>query len=149
MAEKSIIKPVTLRDNYMTHNLGGRPKIELTQKEIEEVEGLSAHFTLEQMADYFGIAKNTFLAIRDRQPEVFELYKKGRAKKHLKYSKHLEAKAMGESIEGDSACLMFYLKTQAGWRETQSIETKDTTPSKQLPQINIHVNDKPEHRLKD
>ena len=102
-------------------NLGGRPEIVLTDEQIAEVEELAGHFTLEQTAEYFGISKKTFISIRERSPEVFTLYKKGRAKKHLRYSKMLEAKAMGESIIGDSACLMFYLKTQSGWREKETV----------------------------
>ena len=52
------------------------------------------------------------------------------------------------AITGDTAAMIFYLKAKAGWRETQSIETKDITPEKkQLPQINIYVNNKPESRF--
>lgn len=89
----------------------------------------------------------TFQNIRKRQPEVSFAYKKGRAKKILRFAKMLEAKAMGNTKDGDAACIMFYLKTQAGWRQKRSVETKDITPSKSLPQINIQISDNPAQRF--
>ena len=139
-------------------NLGGRPKIELNQEQIEKVEELAADLTTEQIADYLGFSRATFYEILKRQPEVLRRYKKGRTEQILSYTKKLKEKAFGiidikavekrEIAAPDAACLMFFLKTQAGWRETQSIETKDITP-KELPIININVNEKPAHRLED
>jgi uncharacterized protein (UPF0262 family) len=108
-------------------NLGGRPKIELTQEEIKELPHLSAHLTTQQIADYFGICRNTFAALRERQPEVFEQYKKGRARKILKLSEKLEDRSMGVDETGCAASLIFGLKALGEWSEKQVIETKDTT----------------------
>lgn len=129
----------------MTKNVGGRQEIVLTPEQIKEVEAKSETLTCEQIADYFGISHVTFQNIRKRQPEVYFAYKRGRAKVIDEIASSLITNAKA----GDTPSQVFFLKTQAGWREQQVIETKDTTPSKQLPQINIHVNDKPEHRLKD
>lgn len=101
----------------MTKNLGGRPRIVLTEEQTAKVERLASHFTTEQIADYFGISHVTFQNIRKRQPEVSFAYKRGRAKKILRFAKMLEAKAMGNTKDGDAACIMFYLKTQAGWSQ--------------------------------
>lgn len=133
----------------MTKNLGGRPIIELTYEQIAEVEELAAELTTEQIGDHFGFCRETFRQIRERQPEVSRQYKKGRTQKIRKYIQHLDKKIFEKNIPGDVTALIFALKAFGGLSETQTIETKDTTPSKQLPQINIHVNDKPEHRLKD
>ena len=57
-----------------------RPAITLTGDQCREVETLAALLNQEQIADYFGIARNTFRAICDRDPEVLERYKKGKAK---------------------------------------------------------------------
>lgn len=130
-------------------NLGGRPEIELTEEEIKEVKKLSAELTVEQVADSFGFSRTTFYRILDRQPEVLVQYKKGRSQKIRKYVQHLDKKIFNKDVQGDTTALIFALKAFGDWSEKQSIETKDITPSKQLPQINIHVNDKPEHRLKD
>ena len=85
----------------------------LTEAEIEQVEGLAAVLTVEQMSDYFGVGRQTFFDIMERQPEIARLYKKGRSKAIRDVAKNLVTKAR----DGDTACMMFYLKTQAGWRE--------------------------------
>ena len=87
----------------------------LDDGEIAQVEALAAYLSQEQIADYFGIGRTTWYAILDRQPEVAEHYKKGKAKAIGKIAQSLIKQAM----DGDKVAAMFYLKTQAGWRETQ------------------------------
>jgi hypothetical protein len=97
---------------------GGRPLKTLTDEQRVQVEALSAYLTAEQIADYFGIGRTTFFAIMAREPDVSERYKRGKAKAVGAVAQNLIKKAR----EGDNACMMFYLKTQAGWRETQQVD---------------------------
>lgn len=99
-------------------NKGGRPAIQLTPEQKAEVETLAAVLSSEQIADYFGIGRTTWFAILEREPEVSELYKKGRAKAVGFVAQNLIQKARG----GDLGAQIFYLKTQAGWKETQKVE---------------------------
>lgn len=99
-------------------NKGGRPQKKLDEKQIAQVEALAAYLSTEQIADYFKIARNTFAAICERQPEVFEQYKKGRAKAIGNIAKSLISQAQA----GNTTAAIFYLKTQAGWKETQGVE---------------------------
>ena len=102
-------------------NKGGRPQLVLTNEQITQVEDLSGYLTCEQIADYFGIDRDTFLAIRKRQPEVFRHYKKGKSNKLSRYSKKLESLA----LEGnDTTALIFFLKTQGGWTTKVKKEKK-------------------------
>lgn len=103
-------------------NKGGRPLIELTEEQKAEVETLAAVLSTEQIADYFGIGRTTWFAILDRDPEVSELYKKGKAKAVGFVAQNLIQKARG----GDLGAQIFYLKTQAGWKETQRVEGAGT-----------------------
>ena len=99
-------------------NKGGRPPMCLTDEQVSQTEALGAVLSIEQIADYFGIGKTTFYAIMERQPEVSERYKKGKAKA-------IGAVAQGllqQARNGNTTAAMFYLKTQAGWRETQNID---------------------------
>lgn len=99
-------------------NKGGRPPIVLTDEQVAQTEALGAVLSVEQIADYFGIGKTTFYAIMERQPEVRERYKKGKAKA-------IGAVAQGllqQARDGNTTAAMFYLKTQAGWRETQHLD---------------------------
>jgi len=99
-------------------NKGGQPAKVLTHEQVIEVGALAAVLSQEQIADYLGIARNTFIAICERQPEVLEQYKKGKAKAIDEVAKGLILQAK----QGNTSAAMFYLKTQAGWRETQHID---------------------------
>ena len=101
-----------------------RPQKRLDEKQVAQVEALAAYLSTEQIADYFKVARNTFAAICERQPEVFEQYKKGKAKAIANVAQGL----VKQAIEGNMTAAIFYLKTQAGWRETAQAEpVKDDT----------------------
>lgn len=96
----------------------GRKLLLLTKDQRNQVEGLAAYLSQEQIADYFGIGKTTWFAMLEREPDLSERYKRGKAKA-------IGAVAQGllqQARAGDKAAAMFYLKTQAGWRETSHIE---------------------------
>lgn len=95
-----------------------RPTITLTEDQVREVETLAALLNQEQIADYFGIVRNTFRAICERDEEVAVRYKRGRAKAIAHVANGLLQKARA----GDTTSAIFYLKTQAGWRETTNLE---------------------------
>jgi hypothetical protein len=94
-----------------------RPRKELSDEQKAQIEGLAAYLTTEQMADYFGMSKVTFHAIMKREPDVIERYKRGKAKAIGAVAQGLLQKARN----GDTTSAIFYLKTQAGWRETQNL----------------------------
>ena len=102
-------------------NKGGRPEKTLDEDQIELVSGLSAVLTKGQLADYFGMCENTFREIEARQPEVNEAYKKGRASQIATIAQNL----VGKALDGDTSSMMFYLKTQAGWKETSIIQSEN------------------------
>ena len=99
-------------------NKGGRPRVKLSDEQIAQVEALGSVLSIEQIADYFGIGKTTFYAIMERQPEVSERYKIGKAKAIGSVAQGL----LKQAREGNTSAAMFYLKTQAGWRETHNID---------------------------
>lgn len=95
-----------------------RPRIILSEDQCREVETLAALLNQDQIADYFGIARNTFRAICNRDEEVLARYKKGKAKAIAHVANGLLQKARA----GDTTSAIFYLKTQAGWREQAHAE---------------------------
>lgn len=107
---------------------GGRPPVVLTDSQIIELQALSAVLTKAQVADYFGICENTLREIEKRQPEVSEAYKKGRVRQIAKMGSNLVQLAKAGNVTAN----IFYLKTQAGWKETEADE-------KEIPPINIVV----------
>ena len=93
---------------------------------LQEVDQLADKLTVEQMANYFNIGKTTFYAVCKRQPELMERYKRGKSKR----IQQVVSKLYEKIEDGDTACTIFYLKTQAGWKE-QEVQTTE------LPAINI------------
>lgn len=108
---------------------GGRPPVVFTEEQTAQVFALASCLTKAQMADYFGICENTLREVERRQPEVSEAYKKGRANAIFEVADNLIMKAK----EGDTTSQIFFLKTQAGWRETVE------EPNRELGPLNINL----------
>lgn len=94
-----------------------KPRV-LTPEEIEQVGKLGGLLTQDQLADYLGMATSTLEAIFKRQPEVAGAYKQARAKLIGGVAKSL----VQDALNGDKTSQIFFLKTQAGWRETNRTE---------------------------
>ena len=105
---------------------GGRPVVELTAEQTIELKALASVLNKSQIADYFGISENTLRAIEKRQPEVFAAYKKGRVNQIVGMGTNLVQLAKAGSV----AANIFYLKTQAGWKESEQ-------EVQEIPPINI------------
>jgi hypothetical protein len=91
----------------------GRPR--KWTPDYEQVEKLSSVLSQDQMADYFGIAASTFRRYMRGDDDLTIAYKKGRAKALSGVGASLLQKARG----GNLTAMIFYLKTQGGWRETE------------------------------
>ena len=84
--------------------------------EIAEYRDLASVLTKSQLAGYFGITEKTLFNIEKRQPEVREAYEYGRAAKIAAMGNNLVKLA----LDGNVTANIFYLKTQAGWKEEQA-----------------------------
>ena len=114
----------------MEKNKGGRPLIIFTDEQKKEVQTLAAVLTTDQIADYFNIAHRTFDEILARDADVAALYKRGKAKAIASVGSTLLSKAR----QGDNASMMFFLKTQGGYRETSNLNhsSEDGTMTPQV-----------------
>jgi hypothetical protein len=104
---------------------GGRPLAVFTKSDTKKYETLAEILNKQQCADYFNISLSCLKKIEKRQPEVYDSYKKGRVKAIESIAKNLIQKAR----EGNMAAAIFYLKTQAGWSQTQSIDITGDFPT--------------------
>ena len=102
----------------MANGKAGRPAKTLSEKQRGEIETLAAFLSIEQLADYFGIGRTTFFALMERDPEISELYKRGKSKAIAHIAQGLIQKARA----GDTTSAIFFLKTQGRWSETQKLE---------------------------
>lgn len=101
-----------------------KPLKELSHEQMHTLEGLAVTLTLQHVADYFMISLRTLHRILKRQPEAMARYKKGKAG---------AIAIMGNSVfqrgkDGNDACAIFYLKSQAGWRERPVEHGDDDAP---------------------
>ncbi len=97
---------------------GGRPAKVLTPVQAEEVEKLASMLSKKQIAEYYGMTEKTFRAVEERQEEVFTAYKRGKSKAIVTVAANLIQQAQN----GNTSAAIFYLKTQAGWKETDRHE---------------------------
>ena len=102
-----------------------RSPITLTEAERHEIETLAALLNQDQIADYLGLSRPTFHEIRKRDPDIAERYKRGKARAIAHVANGLLQKARS----GDTTSMIFYLKTQAGWRETDRPEQAGPEPA--------------------
>jgi len=75
------------------------------------------------MADYFGISNASMRRRLYDDPLIVSMYKKGRSTGVRNVAGNLAVRAM----KGDTTAAIFYLKTQAGWKETTVTETRDVS----------------------
>ena len=105
-----------------------RKPMELSEPQKAEVETLAALLSTEQIADYFGISRRTFYDLMARDESIAARYKKGRARAIGAVAQTLITKAR----VGDTIAMLFYLKTQGGWREADrepvTVEELDLAP---------------------
>ena len=96
----------------------------INPKQVAQLAGYG--LTQEQIADFFGLSDQRLRARFLQDDTLASAYKTGRAQAISQVSKTVFKQAMA----GQVACAFFYLKTQAGWRETErhEITSKDGEP---------------------
>ena len=110
-----------------------KPKIHI---DLKQVESLAANgLTDEQIASALGISRTT-LSNRKRENEQFVLaIKRGKAKGIALVTNKLMESIKGGNMTG----MIFFLKTQAGWRET-SVQEEENKEAKNKPKNTITIN---------
>jgi hypothetical protein len=102
----------------------GRPPVTLTDAQRAEVETLAAVLNAEQIADFLGIGRTTFFRILKRDEDLSERYKRGKARAVGAVAQSLVTKARA----GNVTAMIFYLKTQGGWREAIEVAKAKSLP---------------------
>lgn len=105
----------------------GRPKIE--GLDLAVIEQLAGKLNQEQIADKLSICGRTLRRRIHDDPAFKSAYQRGKANAIDAVAESLFCRA----ARGDTTAAIFYLKTQAGWKETQRIETEQN--------VNVNVSD--------
>lgn len=89
---------------------------ELDLKQVEKLA--SQGLTQQQIADALGISERSFRNYKEKFAEFADAIKKGKAKGIARVTNKLF-----EKIEtGDTTSIIFFLKTQGGWKEASKVE---------------------------
>jgi len=100
----------------------GRPSMALNDNQIKEIETLSAVLNHSQIADYFGMHPDTLARQKAKNSEINLAYKRGRAKAVASIASSL----LQAARSGNITAQIFYLKTQAGWKESTDLNIEVT-----------------------
>lgn len=96
----------------------GRPPKTLSYEQEVQLEALASVLTTAQIADHFGMARSTLAKLMAEDPALRARFDMGRAKA----IEEVGNKLLEKCRKGDTASIIFFLKTQAGWRETSKLE---------------------------
>lgn len=93
--------------------------------DYDKVEALSGRgLTKEQIILCLGVSKNWFYKKKKQDKRFEEALDRGKSKAVAACT----AKLMSHIEKGNLTALIFWLKCQAGWKETQVIEHKEAAP---------------------
>jgi len=149
-----IFKEKRNKENSIKDKTSGLTKIDgeyiFTKEGIARVFELAGRLTADDIAGYFGLFKNTFYKILERQPEAMEAFFKGKSHAVNTVSEALYRKAIGDSDMGDTTAATFYLKAFAGWKDVnihdvslkEAVSAPLTEEEEELRTLDIKLYDK-------
>lgn len=102
------------------------PKIGFSDKQLREIERMARYLTQDQIADVLEISARTLRRRLRDDPRVLSAYKKGKGETIAAVARSL----IFQALAGNTTAAIFFLKTQAGWRETDLNEVRPSDISK-------------------
>lgn len=105
----------------------GRKPIQIDLNKVEEYAQFCDNE--EEIALALGISYGTFQNRKRDYCDFCEAIKRGKSKANV----FVGGKLMQKIKAGDTASIIFYLKTRCGWKETQKIEA-DVTQREKVPE---------------
>jgi transcriptional regulator with XRE-family HTH domain len=102
-----------------------------TDFDLEKVEELASRgLTQAQIAEYFGVAGST-VCTHKKYPEFAQALDRGRAQGISEVANALFDKAVG----GDTASMIFYLRSRAGWAEPQRAKPSAAQEARKVSEL--------------
>ena len=112
-----------------------RKKRTFTADEITQVERLAAVLRMEDIADFLGVHDRTMRKWMSENEDIRAAYQRGRARAKAAVGTGL----LQQARDGNLTAMIFYAKTQMGWRETDRREhiniDLDSLTDEQLEQV--------------
>lgn len=91
-----------------------RPKLGISDKDVRAIERLARYLTQDQIADVLEISSRTLRRRLSDDARVLSAYKKGKGETIAAVARSL----IFQALNGNTTAAIFFLKCQAGWRET-------------------------------
>ena len=124
-------------------NAGRKPIYEITPELCKRVQNYASRgLNKQQICHCLGISDETLANYEKKSLEFMEAIKRGKALGIANMADRL----MQQADSGNVAATIFYLKSQAGWKETQTIELDARKPfilELTMPKDNGDNQDKP------
>jgi hypothetical protein len=118
-------------------NIPNKFHLLINDEVLKTVEALSSRgLTQKQIGMYFGVCESTIKRRFNDTPGMREHYDQGKAKRIY----HVSGKLMERIDAGDISAIIFYLKTQAGWKDG-SERTIESAPNVQLTMTTTDPNE--------
>lgn len=115
-------------------NKGGCPRIELTDAQLEELKILSVTCTLNEIADYFGITRETFRQMRIRDEKVSSHYKKGLINAKKMVGNKIFKRAV---LSDDLTAQIYWMNHRGGW--LKELNNKDEEVKDNKLEISVTI----------
>lgn len=114
-----------------------RPGLDIDENILLEIEEMAGNgLTEQQIHRYYGVGHNYWNKLKKQNKQVRRAIWKGKSKT----IKFVSGCLMDKIRCGDLVAMMFYLKTQAHWREKTTINLKGDVKSKN-PVLKIETTD--------
>lgn len=115
----------------MTGKRVTKPKLEIDLQKVEQYSALG--LSQEHIAQCLGISERTLRNRKKESSEFAEAIKRGKAKGIALVT----SKLMEQVKEGNTTAMIFFLKTQAGWKEARAVELtgRDGAPIETKTQV--------------
>lgn len=164
-----------MNDKLDKANKGGRPKIELTEQQKNQISFYAKNgLPMEAIAQLIGVSERTLWRRIREDPEVLALYKKGvylansavanwlfdSCKPTYKRQPKIDSEGnpvindagmvVMEDVkvsDGNTAAQIFWLKSRAGWREKISLEIEKLPTVDEIPPEFERLSDEDRRRL--
>lgn len=118
--EKPKEQPIEIKKKHP----GGRPKRIIKEDEYKVIEmACKIGLTSEQISKLIRISRAQFMNLTKKDKRIKEYWEKGQAETDIFVAGQLLKKIK----DGNTACIIFYMKTRMGWKETTKTEVDINT----------------------
>jgi hypothetical protein len=114
-----------------------KPGLDVTEEVLSQIETMAGNgLTEQQIYRFFGIGHSYWGRLKKKNKDLLRAFHKGKSRTILAVTGRL----MDKIRCNDLSAIIFYLKTQAGWREKTTINVKSDVKSKN-PVLKIDTTD--------